>query len=221
MEDNNLTHQFNKISKHQRITAVKKYILTHKFYSAIILIVILAVLYGIKQYFIPSVDYSSYQPLPDGSPTPTLEPTDTPEPTTYQSTVIPTKSPTPTITPTAGPTNTPTPTITPTVTPAPAPDSGQSKFVANPGTLPANSSSTITITLKSSGGNALGGETVTLSTSSSNVTFTPQSGTTDGNGNVVFTITSTTAQTVNVNMSAKDQSGQTNSIQNFGSVIFQ
>ncbi len=89
-------------------------------------------------------------------------------------------------------------------------DPGQSTVVASPTTVPADgtTTSTVTVTLKNVVGGPVPGKTVTLSAgSATGVTVTPSSGVSDASGQVVFTVKSTAPQVVT--LAATDVTGDT------------
>jgi hypothetical protein len=78
--------------------------------------------------------------------------------------------------------------------PAPQPSASRSIVLANPKSIGAGiGSSTVTVTVKGPGGELLPGIAVTLKSSGEGNTLTPESATTDQEGNAVFTFSSTVA----------------------------
>jgi adhesin/invasin len=83
-----------------------------------------------------------------------------------------------------------------------APYQGNSSFSSPSNSIPADGSTTgtITINLKDSGGNIVAYDSVSLSSSNDSTAIFNNSRTTDASGNATFTITSTTAGTTNVTL---------------------
>jgi Big-like domain-containing protein len=76
-----------------------------------------------------------------------------------------------------------------------APPSGaQSSVTADPATIPAGATSTITVTVRDATGTSLAGRSVTVAATGSDNTITGNPGTTGSDGVATFTISSTTAE---------------------------
>ena len=88
-----------------------------------------------------------------------------------------------------------------TVVAAP-PDASQSSVVADPGTVQAGTSSTITVTVRDAGGNPLSGRTVALQPSGSDNTVAPGSVETGSDGAAVFSFSSLTAEIKTISATA-------------------
>jgi hypothetical protein len=85
---------------------------------------------------------------------------------------------------------------------APGPSASRSTMAANPTSIPAGGSSTITVTVRDAGGAPVEGVPVTLTARGSGNTITPESATSAANGVATFTFSSTVAETKSITAKA-------------------
>ena len=117
----------------------------------------------------------------------------------------------------------PTPTQTPSISSSLSPDASHSTFSASPSSIPADgsSSTTLTITLENSLGSPLAGATVSLAApSDSKAVFkVPTTSTTNSSGQVTFTMSSSNAGTDSIDVTSVYQ-GISKTLTGLGSVTF-
>jgi hypothetical protein len=83
--------------------------------------------------------------------------------------------------------------VTCTETTPPGPSASRSSMLANPKNVPTGGTSTITVTVRDANGDRLEGVPVSLSSSGEGNTISPESATTDANGEATFTFSSVEA----------------------------